>query len=103
MIELGAVQNASSTDPQVINLGKRDTSKRHSVSERTLDNFTAAGMPVLRLSTRKLLFPVADVDLWIRERFLIARKRPSTLARRPYVPQPNPAQEVNASTKGGLQ
>lgn len=67
--------------PQAVNLSKRDTAKRHSLSERTVDNFVAAGMPVLRISSRKLLFPVADCDAWIRERFLVSRRRPSTLRR----------------------
>lgn len=85
--------------PQAVNLPKRATAKRHSLSERTIDNFVADGMPVLRISTRKLLFPVEDCDAWIRERFLVARKRPSTLKRRICTPRPAPV--LDAEQDGG--
>ena len=59
--------------PPVASLSKRDYAKHQSVSERTLDYWRADGMPYLLVSSRKVLFPVADCDQWVRERFLIAR------------------------------
>ena len=83
-------RETSDQSTEVVSLSKRGYAKRHGFSERTLDNFVAGGMPVLRISTRKLLFPIADCDAWLRERFLVARKRPSNLKRRIYVPSPTP-------------
>jgi len=76
-VTYGDVQNVASPAeiPQAVNIPKRAIAKRHSLSERTIDNLVAAGMPVLRISTRKLLFPVADCDIWLRERFLVSRRR----------------------------
>lgn len=59
--------------PPVASLSKRDYSKHQSVSQRTLDYWREAGMPCLVVSTRKILFPVADCDQWVRDRFLVAR------------------------------
>ena len=64
--------NATET-PDIKSLSKREFSKRHSISERTCDNWRLQGMPCLLVSARKVLFPVADCDLWVRARFLIAR------------------------------
>lgn len=71
------MQNAApqAAIPLAVSLSKRDFSKRHSISERTLDNWLAAGCPCLRVSTRKILLPLPDADLWIRERFLVAGRR----------------------------
>jgi phage terminase Nu1 subunit (DNA packaging protein) len=54
---------------------KRLLATRHSVSQRTIDNWVSDGMPVLRFSRRKLLFPVSEVDAWIHARFLVSRAR----------------------------
>jgi hypothetical protein len=59
--------------PPVASLSKRDYAKHHSVSERTVDYWRVDGMPCLLVSSRKVLFPVADCDQWVRDRFLIAR------------------------------
>lgn len=60
-------------------LTKRGIAQRYQLSERSIDNLTAkAAMPVLRLSSRKLIFCVRDCDAWMKERFAVARRRPST-------------------------
>ena len=59
-------------------LSKREFARRHSMGERTLDNLVQAGMPVIRFSTRKVLFPVYLADAWLREKYLVARRLPST-------------------------
>jgi hypothetical protein len=60
-------------------LTKRGIAQRYQLSERSIDNLTAkAAMPVLRVSTRKLIFCVRDCDLWLKERFEVARRKPST-------------------------
>lgn len=87
--------------PQVYSLTKRDFSKRHSISERTVDNWLAAGCPCLRVSTRKILLPLPDADDWLRERFLVTRKRPSTLRRRVGVHWP--ATAVESDVEEGAQ
>lgn len=69
--QLPSVQNQL---PQV-NVTKREIAKLNSLSERTIDNFVARGMPVLRVSSRKLLFPLRDVDQWLRDQFLASGKR----------------------------
>ncbi len=66
--------------PPIASLSKKDFAKRHSSSPRTVDNWVAFGCPVLRVSSRKLLFPIADCDAWLRERFLVARRKPSHTA-----------------------
>jgi hypothetical protein len=62
----------------VVSLSKRDYARRHSSSERTVDNWVADGCPTLRYSRRKVLFPVDLADAWLREKFLVARRKPST-------------------------
>ena len=59
--------------PPVASLSKRAYSQHQSVSQRTLDYWREAGMPCLRVSSRKVLFPVSDCDQWVRDRFLISR------------------------------
>jgi hypothetical protein len=75
------MQNDSTTAavPPAEYLTKRGLAQRYQLSERSIDNLTAkAGMPVLRVSRRKLLFCVRDCDLWLKERFEVARRKPST-------------------------
>ena len=93
------MQDASNSGqtPQAVNVSKRDWAKLNSVSERTVDNLVAQGMPVIRISSRKLLFPVADCTAWIRERFLVSRKRPSNLRR------PRPVAVLNPESGKGDQ
>lgn len=61
-----------------VSLSKREFARRHSSSERTVDNWVAAGCPTIRYSRRKVLFPVDLADAWLREKFLVARRKPST-------------------------
>jgi hypothetical protein len=61
--------------PQPVSLTKRAFAQRHSISLRTTDYWIDAGLPVLRVSRRKILIPVADGDQWVRDRFLVARTR----------------------------
>jgi hypothetical protein len=77
----------------VVSLSKRDFARRHSSSERTVDNWVAAGCPTLRYSRRKVLFPVDLADAWLREKFLVARRKPSTARLRvTNVPATGPAE-----------
>ena len=69
---------ATATPTPVMSVSKREFARRHSSSERTVDNWIAAGLPVLRYSTRKLLIPLALADAWLQERFLVCRRTPST-------------------------
>jgi hypothetical protein len=76
-IKLPLIKAEASTVP-VVSLSKRDYARRHSSSERTVDNWVADGCPTLRYSRRKVLFPVDLADAWLREKFLVARRKPST-------------------------
>ena len=59
----------------IMSVSKRDFAKRHSVSQRTVDNWRQCKnpLPCLLVSARKVLFPVAECDAWVTSNFLIAR------------------------------
>lgn len=57
-------------------MNKRDFAQRHSVSPRTVDYWRIQGLPCLVVSRRKILLPVAEADAWVKEQFLVARRRP---------------------------
>lgn len=59
----------------IMSLSKRDFAKRHSVSERTVDNWRTGKnpLPCLIVSARKVLFPIPEADDWVTSSFLIAR------------------------------
>ena len=59
--------------PSVAFLTKREYAKHVSTSQRSLDYLREEGLPCLVFSTRKILFPVADCDQWMRDRFLVSR------------------------------
>lgn len=42
---------------------------------RSLANLRRQGMPVLVVSARKVLYPVTEADEWLRERFMVQRRR----------------------------
>ena len=44
---------------------------RYPISRSTVYQLLPQGLPVLRISSRKLIFPVPEVDHWMRNRFLV--------------------------------
>ena len=64
-------KKSAATTPRA-SLSKRDYADHQSISQRTLDYWREAGLPCLAISTRKILFPVAECDQWVRDRFLKA-------------------------------
>jgi hypothetical protein len=52
---------------------KRDVAAMLQMSVRSVDNFCAAGMPFLRVSSRKLRFDMAEVRQWLSETYRTQR------------------------------
>ena len=78
LTEIKPMSNASTTSNETHNiksLSKREFAKRHSVSQRTVDNWRADKhpLPVLIVSARKVLFPIPEADEWVTSSFSIAR------------------------------
>ena len=44
---------------------------RYPISRSHVYTLLPQGLPVLRISARKLIFPVPEVDHWMREHFLV--------------------------------
>ena len=68
------ITSAQVTSPPA-SLTKRAFAQRHSVSTRTIDYWRVQGLPCLVVSRRKILLPVAEADAWVRDQFLVARRR----------------------------
>ena len=66
---------------EVASMSKRQFAARHNLSQRTLDNLRLQGLPVWVLSRRKILFPVAECDAWMRDRFAVSARRRPTMER----------------------
>ena len=53
--------------------GKRDVAMLLGVCPRTVNNLMDKGMPHLRVSARKIIFDLYEVECWMKHRFGISR------------------------------
>lgn len=54
---------------------KKAVAKMFGLSERTIDNLIAQGMPHLKIGKRRCRFDMAEVRDWMREQFRVVRRK----------------------------
>jgi hypothetical protein len=61
--------NLSATDTLPVFGNKRDVARMLQMSTRSVDNYLAAGLPHIKVSSRRVRFDLGECRVWFKEQF----------------------------------